>query len=307
MRDDRAAPAPRQWTSLHVFHDGDLDVVVTDLVAALRTRLDAEHASVGTFFLRYWEGGPHLRIRILPRSGREDDVRAIVEHQAAAFLVRRPAPALLTQEEYARYAPGLAVAEGMADYERIRRPNNSFAHVPYRPETHRYGTGASLHAAEDHFVTCSDTVLRLLAAGATANQRTTAAFAVLALSRWLCPTVAPLPADGVALTAVSGGTPSSAVAERYHRQRHVLGELVDRMRLLAQAPPDRPTGTLGTWAGAIATLAARIGDPALRWRVVDTCAHLTCNRLGVAVAGERELRHLVDRAFADRTTQGRPA
>lgn len=306
MRGDRAEPAPRRWTSLHVFHDGDLDVVVTDLVAALRTRLDAEGASAGTFFLRYWEGGPHLRIRVLPRAGREDDVRAIVEHEAATFLVRRPAPALLTQEEYARYAPGLAAAEGMADYERTRRPNNSFAHVPYRPETHRYGTGASLHAAEDHFVTCSDTVLRLLTAGATANQRTTAAVAVLALSRWLCPTAAPLAADGVAATDATG-TPSSAVAERYHRQRHVLGELVGRMGLLAQAPPDGPTGTLGTWAGAIATLAARIEDPTLRWRVVDTCAHLTCNRLGVAVPGERELRHLVDRAFVDRTTQGRPA
>ncbi|MFV2115718.1 lantibiotic dehydratase C-terminal domain-containing protein [Micromonospora sp. LOL_025] len=299
MRGDGPAPAPRRWTSLHVFYDGDLDVVVTDLVAAVRTRLDAEGASAGTFFLRYWEGGPHLRIRVLPRAAREDDVRAIVEHEAATFLVRCPAPALLTQEEYARYAPGLAAAEGMVDYERTRRPNNSFAHVPYRPETHRYGAGASLHAAEDHFVTCSDTVLRLLAAGATANQRTTAAVAVLALSRWLCPSATP--------PAAPGGTPSSAVTERYHRQRHVLGELVGRMRLLAQAPPAGPTGTLGTWAGAIATLAARIEDPALRWRVVDTCAHLTCNRLGVAVPGERELRHLVDRAFADLTTQGRPA
>ncbi|MET8865637.1 hypothetical protein ABZW11_22090 [Nonomuraea sp. NPDC004580] len=66
----------RSWVSAHVFHDGDLDLVITDLLAAVQSRLDAGGAARGS-------------------------------------------------------------------YERRRRPPNSFAFFPYRPETDKYRIGAA--------------------------------------------------------------------------------------------------------------------------------------------------------------------
>ena len=48
------------WISAHIFHAGDLDALITRVAGPLVSDLNPE----GFFFLRYWEGGPHLRLRM---------------------------------------------------------------------------------------------------------------------------------------------------------------------------------------------------------------------------------------------------
>lgn len=300
-----SATGTRSWVSVHLFYDGDLDLVITDLVAEAAVRLAAAEAAAGLFFLRYWDGGPHLRIRALPSAGRDRDTHRILAEVARGFLNRRPAPALLDQRTYAELAPVFAAAEGMTDHERVRRPNNSLAFISYRPETHKYGTGTCLHRVEDHFVTCSDLVRRLLSAGVSARQRSTAAFAVLALSWWIGRAHGGRPpaADRRQLEPDAGL--ASALAERYDRQRTRLLTIVDRMGTLATAPRERLSGDLGTWARSLRRVADHFPEPAALWQVLDNCAHLACNRLGIAPWAESELRHFRHRAFAEFAPQGR--
>ncbi|MEV4569222.1 lantibiotic dehydratase C-terminal domain-containing protein [Nonomuraea sp. NPDC049419] len=278
----------RSWVSAHVFHDGDLDLVITDLLAAVQSRLDADGAARGLFFLRYWEGGPHLRVRVLARPGRVDDVRRILSGAVADALNRLPALVRVTQEDYDRYAPAMAARELRQSYERRRRPPNSFAFFPYRPETDKYGTGAALHAVEDHFVRCSTAVRRLLATGPSDDRRTTAAFAVLALNRWIA-------SRGTGWPQREPHPWQPGERARYLRRRPALRALAERTRALAANPPDRPSGFAGALAASAATLAGRPDAGP----VLDMCAHLTCNRLGVGQEEELHLRDLADRTFAE--------
>jgi thiopeptide-type bacteriocin biosynthesis protein len=290
-------PDHRSWLSVHVFYDGDLDVVIGDLIGDVTGRLAAEEAADGLFFLRYWEAGPHVRIRVLPRPHRADDARRVLTGAAEAFLARRPAPSQVNQIDYERYAPALAEAERMTGYERRRRPNNSFAEIRYRPEVHKYGTGAALHAVEDHFVRCSGTARDLVADGTPGGRRTAAAFAMLALAWW----TATARGDGPPAPGApqEDPAPDDALTDPYRRQRDALLDILTRTRALATAAPTRPAGALGTWAWSIARAVDGLGDPAHARRVLDHCAHLACNRLGLVTAQELTLRRLLHRATAD--------
>ncbi|WP_336216073.1 lantibiotic dehydratase C-terminal domain-containing protein [Nonomuraea sp. LPB2021202275-12-8] len=284
----------RSWISVHVFYDGDLDLVITDLLATVQDRLDHVADGAGLFFLRYWEGGPHLRIRALAAPGRTDDVRRIVSGAVADFLSRLPAPTRGTQADYDLYAPSMAALEQMPSYERHRRPNNSFAFIPYRPETRKYGTGASLHAAEDHFVRCSAAVRRLLATEPSGNRRSTAAFTALALNRWIASRGARWPEP-----ETPPWPPGGEAEAQYERRRHTLLAIAERTRALAANPPGEPSGFAGALAASATALAGRIGEPHAVRDVLDVCAHLTCNRLGVSLTEESCLRDLAGRTFAE--------
>ncbi|MCG5219189.1 thiopeptide-type bacteriocin biosynthesis protein [Streptosporangium sp. KLBMP 9127] len=288
----------RSWISAHVFYDGDLDLVITDLLATVQDRLDHVAAGGGLFFLRHWEGGPHLRIRALVAPGRTDDVRRIMSGAITDFLSRLPAPTRGTQADYDLYAPSMAALEQMPSYERHRRPNNSFAFIPYRPETHKYGTGASLHAAEDHFVHCSGAVRRLLATEPSGNRRSTAAFTALAVNRWIASRGTGWP-EPETPSWPPGGEAEGEAAAWYESQRHTLLAIAERTRALAADPPGEPLGFAGALAASATALAGRIGEPNAVRDVLDMCAHLTCNRLGVSLTEESYLRDLADRAFAE--------
>lgn len=293
----------RSWLSVHVFYDGDLDVVIEDLVGDIAARLAAEEAADGVFFIRYWEAGPHLRIRVRPAPSRADAARRIVTGATAAFLARRPAAAHTDQATYERYAPTLAEAERMAEYERHRRPNNSFAEIPYRPETHKYGTGPALHAVEDHFVRCSGVARELVTAGAPGGARSAAAFAMLALAWWTARAFGDAAPARDAIPAAASG-PNDPLADRYRRQRDALRDVLDRTRALAAAAPTRPAGTLGAWAWSLAAAVEGLREPVSARQVIDHCAHLACNRLGLVVAQETTLRDLLRRALADHYRPG---
>jgi thiopeptide-type bacteriocin biosynthesis protein len=73
------------WVSLHVFHGSGTDLLITRAVADLVRSLDADEQLAGFFFIRYWEGGPHLRLRLLPRT---PDLATEVEQRATAELKR---------------------------------------------------------------------------------------------------------------------------------------------------------------------------------------------------------------------------
>ena len=52
------------WLSLHFFHHGDLDRLLVECVGPLVLALKREGAIAESFFLRYWNGGPHIRLRL---------------------------------------------------------------------------------------------------------------------------------------------------------------------------------------------------------------------------------------------------
>lgn len=173
------------WVSAHLFYHGNLDLLLVELVAPLVDELAADGLCDEYFFLRYWDGGTHLRLRLLAPPPSADDVRSRVTERCRRFFRERPAPTTLDPGEYLQTAGELARREGVADYARRPYPNNSVAFIPYRREHGRYGQGASIQAVERHFVESSRIALSLVKVGLSPRQRDTTACSLLMLA-WFC-------------------------------------------------------------------------------------------------------------------------
>lgn len=286
------------WVSAHAYYQDDLDRLLTRVVAPLADELAGDGLAHEFFFLRYWDGGPHLRLRVLPA---DDAVRAKVENlvrdRFGDYLIRYPAADRVSPPEYARLARSLAAWEGVPSYVESPYPNNSVRLIPYRREHDRYGDGAAIQAVEGHFAESSRIALRVVTMGATAEQRATAGTALILLT-WFIGDVGP----GRVLTTT--GVPEADV-ERLSGQ--VTG-LARRMRaLVAHAGTLSANGTLIDWARSITALRDVLTPLDLAGgvaTVLDVCAHLMCNRLGLSVAVEGAVRNLAARALGELAGEG---
>lgn len=302
------------WLSFHAFHPGDLDRLLVEAVAP----------HVGGrpwFYLRYWEGGPHLRVRLQAPSGAD-----LVESMRK-FLVANPAPPALSASDYAALAADLAGREGVSAYERSLREPGTVAAVPYRPEVDAYGDGPSLAAVERHFVESSELALEIVAAGAARSRRlgTALTAGLIALA------VAEPDLERITGALAATGWDESAAPRweaAFARQRDALRSAALHAFSPGGASPGGATSAGGAttrWERSVRDLRERLdtcfaaGHPApvssgspLGWQVghlppaeraaatvVLRCAHLFGNRLGLTVADEMHVNFLIARVLAD--------
>lgn len=292
--------ADREWVSAHLFHSGDLDRLLTEAVHPLVGELVHSGLVRDWFFLRYWEGGPHLRLRLLPAThGARDAVRDVVAERCGWHLRRYPSTRAPDPVRYRELAARLARVEGLASHTATLYPDNSVQFLEYRPENDRYGTGACLHAVERHFADSSGIALALVSAGTGPAGRSTAAFCAAMLAHLLCPAPVPGPA-GPPVPGPAGPPAGPAVPDAYPAQRERLLGLGAAMRRIAAG--ERSAGGLALWRDSLVALRAALApyraevDPPA---VADACVHLFCNRLGVTLPEEAHLRYLVARTLAD--------
>ena len=113
------------WISVHIYYhdglDGLIDGAARPLVAELRARaLIDKH-----FFVRYWQGGPHLRLRLLPSAGvSEPLVAGALDDTIAGFLRASPSRTVLRHRDYLQMAGPLAAVEPGQAVEPFE-PNNA--------------------------------------------------------------------------------------------------------------------------------------------------------------------------------------
>jgi len=275
------------WLSAHAFYHDDLDRLLLGAVAPLVERLQT-----GWFYLRYWDGGPHVRLRVRSGAG----VRELVEDCFARHFAADPARGQLSEGEYLHSAAELAGLERMGKYADRLYPNNSVVFIPYRRELDRYGDGPAIEAVEHHFFQSSRIALGIVA-GVPAPRRTDAACAMLLLA-WFS---VESELDGLLARnrMIADRYPATAPAPDH------LGwaaDLARRMRVLAGRVTEiTGNGALLEWARATATLRDSLADcgtpPRKAAEVIDDCAHLLCNRLGIPIQTEGRLRGLAAAAL----------
>ncbi|GAA1507507.1 hypothetical protein GCM10009677_45150 [Sphaerisporangium rubeum] len=152
-----------RWISLHAFHRAGTDLLLTTAVDGLVGELDPRLE--GFFFLRYWEGGPHLRLRLLPRDA--GDAATIGKRATAVLeehLVAHPSAGTWDREHYALLAREFARREGLAAYDERLRPDDHVEAVAYRPEYATFGGPEAVTAVERHFTDSSRIALAILRA-----------------------------------------------------------------------------------------------------------------------------------------------
>jgi thiopeptide-type bacteriocin biosynthesis protein len=283
------AGARRSWTGLHCFLDRvapDVDTFVVDTLAPTLDRLRHDGRIADRFFIRYAEGGPHVRVRVA-------DAAPGVVSWLSAELTRT----------------GAATASTPPDV----------VEVEYVPEIDRYGGPAAIAEAEDVFCRSTDVAVRVLADAGTVRARLAAAtdlviataFALgldrLGTGRWLRThaagwrwqdesTLLP-PALGETRTVAVLADQTPALQRRWDAvARRVSGRV---------SGPARPVDPVRTWADTVRASRRRLeadaagagadSDPApARWLTVwASHLHMLLNRIGVAPDEERSLCRLV--------------
>lgn len=148
---------PRPWQSLHIHRYADQDGFLVHGLAPELERLRASGAADGSFFLRYWKGGHHIRLRL--RTSPETAQQ--VADRLAAHLARHPADTPLDAEEFGPAQATMAALEAETTAELL--PPDSVHHAAYTPETGKYGGDLGVAIAERFFEASSDTALATLA------------------------------------------------------------------------------------------------------------------------------------------------
>lgn len=128
------------WLSVHFFHGGDHDRLLQLLVTPV-----VQQAGCPYFFIRYWEGGPHIRLRLYVADERQTEIKRLLEDQARAYFAAYPS----------------SRQDGAYPSQRLL-PNDSWQYIPYVPEIERYGNVYTMPLAEQQFHLSSACVLQSL-------------------------------------------------------------------------------------------------------------------------------------------------
>ncbi|MFA1538114.1 lantibiotic dehydratase C-terminal domain-containing protein [Actinomadura monticuli] len=138
------------WRAVHVYAHTRLDVLVKQCLPLWAAPYER------SFFIRYWQGGPHLRLRVdLPRQSDLAALRARIIDDLAAV----PATDTFDGEAFAADQAVYAALEGSATGPAPLVPDGTVIERPYEPEYGKYGGPVGVEIAESLFVTSSRLVL----------------------------------------------------------------------------------------------------------------------------------------------------
>jgi hypothetical protein len=312
------------WVSAHLFHYGDLDALITGVVGPVVQQVTESGAVDRYFFLRYWEGGQHVRVRMrVTAPEKQAVVRDLIQARARRYFAANPSSAPISQHDYEAFAARAARGERRQDHDARLRAGDAAEFIVYRPEYSAFGDTECVAAVEEHFTESSRLALEIVTAGASRDRRAATALATLTTA------------------AAAGATDLADAASRYATAHTAAGPedplprasdalyephrdaLVRQTRRLWELGPQR--GAAGEWQRSILSLRDRLeqlesqgrckpADPGSphahlastappRFRTVPLillrCAHLLHNRLGVDRESELRVSALLARALID--------
>ncbi|MEU6480414.1 lantibiotic dehydratase C-terminal domain-containing protein [Streptomyces sp. NPDC047017] len=314
--EDVPGPEPAggdRWVGAHVFTGHPLDLVVGALLPEAVAELRRRGLADRFFFLRHWQGGPHLRLRVrLTAPAAEPAVRAALEAHTAAFFRTLPPSRPMTAQQYRSLSRQLAAREPESEPGALA-PNDSLAFHAYRPEYGKYGRGAALRAVEEAFATCSELALAAVLARWSPARRSAHCFALLAGSMDVREARAAGNARAAGDAGVSPGGPAPGVLAQYRDRRAALLTVARAVRTAVPADAAAPTAATATtdqtgtdpvikWLAACRNAQRQAATlPALPARLAGHLTHLACNRLDVRLGQEAALRALALLSVAELT------
>lgn len=125
----------KTWLSAYIFYHGSHEQLLREWIAPFLQQSSSLLDTISPyFFIRYGEGGPHIRLRMLADVEQHREIHARLESAGSDFFIQHPAG---NAQEPIRY-------------------------IPYVPETERYGNQQTIMLAEEQFFLSSQCVLQQL-------------------------------------------------------------------------------------------------------------------------------------------------
>lgn len=143
-----------KWLAGYIYYGEPLDKVIVEAVIPFVYEVMENEWVEKFFFIRYWEKGPHIRLRFLGDSKRlESDLKPRFQEFFDKYFEEHPSERQEPQHSE-------EVKEEFRWY-----PNNSVQFIEYEPETERYGGEKCLEISESFFQYSSETIFDLMSDG----------------------------------------------------------------------------------------------------------------------------------------------
>ncbi len=140
-----------QYLSFYIYYAEPWESMLVGAIRPLVKKLIDQELITQYFFIRYWERGPHIRLRLKKESGISDEqISTLVQRDISNFILKKPSELFLTPEMKER-----KLTESW-------RENNQIFSNAYQPEISRYGGVNGLPLAELQFFASSRVVLNEL-------------------------------------------------------------------------------------------------------------------------------------------------
>lgn len=295
------------WLSIHVFLSDPerVERYVRESLDSAIQKWRADGDLDRWFFIRYWEGGPHLRIRLCGRIV-QDEERAIqvLSERIAEFRSDKPP----TREEYYRshaFDGAPVVVEDLPWYT-----EGTVAKIGYEPEILRYGGEDAIEFNEQLFELSSRLALSLCkATQGNGSGRLSSAFALMAAAILACDEDLP----GLANYFRRYGSLWASMTGHEALGTELPQPSEDQLKLLLRLEQEALAGwnersAHAVWAAGVRQLAQRlrslhqqgrlsapyeggrtVGDDMCKnavLAIVGSQIHMLNNRLGIPPAGE---------------------
>jgi hypothetical protein len=238
--------ASDEWLSVYLFCNEPFEPMLTGLVKPAIEEIMARRWATMSFFIRYWEDGPHIRLRF---KGQPD----LLEKEVKPYLLQ------CTQTYFAHQQPAQS-QQGTEEqsFTAGKTPPGTIQFMHYEPEIERYGGPQAVLVSEKHFEASSRAVLSILSGCEGWNYQTalgyimqlhiafahaagmdlaeTAAFFDAFCAAWTPAIYLP---KGAQLRDLGGMSPTEfyarwaettqAFQESYHKQRSVLVPFIQQV------------------------------------------------------------------------------
>lgn len=161
-----------RWSCVHVYHAGNLDRLLREVVFPATAQMQTENLISYWFFIRYWVGGTHLRIRLFPSQYEDRDlvcntligsIEPWLRNNPSSEIddwTRLPDNDLLYKRMF-----NLEYRNAPISYESFNEelsPNDSVTPTPYFPELERYGGTSGIDCCFRQFSSSTEFVKTLI-------------------------------------------------------------------------------------------------------------------------------------------------
>lgn len=144
------------WRALHIFYYEKRDEL---LVHGIRPILE-KYGVKEFFFIRYWEKGPHIRLRI--KSGNSELFESI-RREIEEFVAANKSEAIISEHHYQEVSEMFAKKEKIENIkDKSLIPDNNIREMPYLPEYDKYYGEDGVALAEREFCFSSSLALSVI-------------------------------------------------------------------------------------------------------------------------------------------------
>lgn len=141
----------KTWISAYLYYAEPWDVFLRKGVNPFVKKVLKEKLATGYFFIRYWERGPHIRLRFSgEQQALDEKLKPFITEHFESYFKQHPSSRV--------DPPGLETLPATQQWF----PNNSVQFIPYEPEIQRYGGEMAISVAEQQFQASSDAVMGVM-------------------------------------------------------------------------------------------------------------------------------------------------